>query len=431
MRKLPRELWWIAGLTICLAVIAGLLGAGEQMRSEKVRFVPTTYTTSQFGVRGLYLTLEALRYDVRRYRRPFGGELPSKGVILIIEPMLPILPTEWRALQRWVSAGHTLLLVGEAALPYTESGSAGSYPPRKTEESRDEPFPDLSFEEVPVAYASPTQPTHLSQGVTRLALKHATHIVVPEPDEERDKKHRQHEEELLEHLQERSRANELAEALRVAAPTFADDEGAVVASARVGRGRVVLFGSPWSLTNAGLSQADNLVFALNAIGPVAAGPVYFDEYHHGFGEQLAWGLLPLPAKVATVQFLLAFLVLAYARSRRFGRVLPLQRGPRERSEFLGAMATLLRKGEATRLALRTAYDAAKQRIRRQLGLPPEAESEDLVLAAARLDPKHGERLGAALERCRAALESQGEVSESRAMALIRELDDAERLLRQI
>ncbi len=31
---------------------------------------------------------------------------------------------------------------------------------------------------------------------------------------------------------------------------------------------------------------------LNAIG--ARGPVLFDEYHHGYRDQLAWGLLPLP-----------------------------------------------------------------------------------------------------------------------------------------
>ena len=46
--KIPREAWWIAGLTVVMAVIVGLLGVGQQARPEQARFVRTTYTTSEF-----------------------------------------------------------------------------------------------------------------------------------------------------------------------------------------------------------------------------------------------------------------------------------------------------------------------------------------------------------------------------------------------
>jgi hypothetical protein len=58
--KIPREAWWIAGLTVVMAVIVGLLGVGQQARPEQARFVRTTYTTSEFGLRALYLTLDGL-----------------------------------------------------------------------------------------------------------------------------------------------------------------------------------------------------------------------------------------------------------------------------------------------------------------------------------------------------------------------------------
>ena len=64
--RIPREVWWIAGLTTVTAVSVGLLGVGQQARSERARFVRTTYTTSEFGLRALYLTLDGLGYQVRR-----------------------------------------------------------------------------------------------------------------------------------------------------------------------------------------------------------------------------------------------------------------------------------------------------------------------------------------------------------------------------
>jgi hypothetical protein len=431
--KLRREIWWIAGLTVGMILLATVLGVGRHTRAEQVRFVPTTYTTSPSGARGLYLTLQALKYETRRYLRPFGGEMPEGGTIVILEPYALLLPTEWRALHRWVSEGNTLILAGRLVLPFSEGGGFLSFPtsdatatrqPRKKDKQESEPFPDLTFEEIPVAYAHPTQPTYLSQGVSRLATKLTSHIVIPEPEHKQKKEHF-----APSFLQDAARPDEMEDALRAAAPAFADDEGTVVSYARVGKGRVVLLGSVWSLTNEGLPQADNLTFALNALGPASAGPVYFDEYHHGFREQVSWALLPLPLKVAVAQLLLAFFVLTYARSRRFGRIVPLERASRERSEFLGTMTALLRKGQATRLALRTARESAVHRLCQQLGLPAEAEDEEIALAAGRVNPKSQELLRAALARTRVAL--QGEVSETRAMALIRELDEAEQSLRQL
>jgi hypothetical protein len=198
--KIRREIWWIAGLTLCMIILAAVLGVGQQARSQKVRFVPTTYTTSPFGARGLFLTLQELKYETRRYLRPFGGVMPERGTIVILDPYSPLLPAEWRALHRWVSAGHTLILAGGSALPFSDACDSLSCPtcnataasPKKSpsaeDEEESEPFPDLSFEEIPVAYAHPTQPTYLSQGVSRLATKLSAHLEIPAPEPERRRK---------------------------------------------------------------------------------------------------------------------------------------------------------------------------------------------------------------------------------------------------
>ena len=439
--RIPREVWWIAGLTVVMAVIVGLLGVGQQARPEQARFVRTTYTTSKFGLRALYLTLDGLGYQVRRYQRPFNASLPGKGTMVVVDPIRPLLPPEWRALRRWVEQGHTLLLAGDLALPFSEGGpllssssdvlatQQADFTVRASGSSAGlHSLPSSVFDRT-VTYARPTQPTYLSRGVSRLAIQADAHLVIPEPEGRKQHKRRK---DLVSGLVEKGLfANDLAEALRGAAPVFRDDEGAVVSYARVGRGTVILLGSPYSLANEGIAKADNLIFALNALGPASAGPIYFDEYHHGFGEGVVWGLLPLPVKVMLAQLLLAFVVLAYARSRRFGRIIPLESGARERSEFLGTMTVLLRKGGATRLALRTAHDGARRRLRQQLGLPAEADGEEIARAAARVNPESREKLKTALERAQAALASTSELSEARAMTLIRELDAAEQSVRQI
>ena len=117
----------------------------------------------------------------------------------------------------------------------------------------------------------------------------------------------------------------------------------------------------------GLGAGGQLHLRAQRPGRARKRPILFDEYHHGFAENLAWALTPTWSRWALAQFLVAFGVLVYARSRRFGRVVPLLRESRERNEFLTTMTALLRQGEASRLAVRTAYEAAQQRAAERVG----------------------------------------------------------------
>lgn len=411
--KLPREAWWLAGIVILMLIVGALLRGGGAQQAGQTTFSPTTYSSGPYGVRALHLTLQDLGYRVRRLRLPFAeATLPERATLVIIEPMIGVATREWEALYRWVAAGNTVL-VTDSMLPQFEPTLADRGP----------------LEEAPMTYARPIQPTYLAQGVRRLAVHADYRIALPvAPAADETEKLRRR---LRTGAPEQERRQEMEQALSAAAPLFADKRGTVVAYARIGKGAAIVLSDAWALSNQGINKADNLEFALNALGPPGSRPVYFDEYHHGYGQVSLWTFTPTPVKVALGQLALAVLLAMYALGRRFGAVVPLERGRRQRSEFLGTMTALLRKGQATRLALRTAYDAATQRLRMELGLPPDVEAAEIARAATRIRPEVGEKLGAALRQCRGVLEGPETLTEARALALVRQLDEAVRAVRQI
>jgi len=409
MKRIPREAWWLVGIILAmLGVTVALEGGNPEVATDSLMPSRTTYSNREGGLRALYLTLEKLDYRVSRWRRPFLEGLLPAGTLVVVEPTASLAGSEWSTLHRWVAQGNTLVFCAE----YSRLGGEFSGGPGAA-----------LAEEPPMRYAAPSQPTYLARQVARLRLKSRARLALPALVEERgEKRGGEQESAFPEGTQEWRRT--LAES----APVFRDEEGVAVTYARLGRGNVIVLCSPWTLSNEGLAHADNLPFVLNGVGAPSRGPVFFDEYHHGYGENLAWALLPTPVRWGLAELLLAGCVLVYARSRRFGRIIPLLRASRERSEFLGTMTAVLRQGEASRLAVRTAYQAAMHRLHKQLGLPETAEVEVLGQAARRADPKGGARLQTALERCRAAVGGAARPSEAAAVGLVRALDEAEREL---
>ncbi len=420
MSRVPREVWWIIGLTALALGLAALLGGAEQSPSSRPTLPNhTTYSSSPTGLRGLYLALQRLGYRTGRLRRPLtGANLPSEGTLFVVDPFRPpvLSSREEKDLYRWVAAGHRLVLC--------------NYPPGMMEtESEAPPETDLEWVFLGPEWseARPAQPTYLLEGAERLAIRSSYRI--PPPDK------------IPEEAEEKSDDtsfptglapgdDKLEKALRRAAPVAGDDYGVVASYARVGKGDIVLLSSAWSLSNEGIAKGDNFEFALHAIGPPKAGPVYFDEYHHGYTESAAWALTPRPVKAAIGLLVMGLLLVALARSRRLGPVVPLSRGGRPRSEFLGTMTTVLRRGGATRLAVQTAVDTSLERLRVELGLERDANDEAIVAALRRTNPRAAERLSQALSDLRRELAGR-RLTEPRALDLLRRWDEAVAAARQI
>ncbi|MBN1458777.1 MAG: DUF4350 domain-containing protein [Armatimonadetes bacterium] len=416
--KVPREVWWIVGLTAVAVVLATLLG-GTKTADDAEGLLPnrTTYSSSPAGLRGLYLTLGRLGYHEERLRRPLtSANLPREGTLFVVAPIQPpeLSNRELDALRNWVAAGNTLLLAGEEAVP-----SLVSIGPEEQD------LPPL-FAEPEWTEAEPTQPVYLTSGVRRLAVRSTFRIKL----RERDTSSQSHEHDDAFSFDDEQNS-ELATDLVAAAPILGDEYGFVGAYAQVGEGRVVLLASPWSLSNEGLDKADNFAFVLNVVGSPSSAPVYFDEYHHGYAENVAWAFMPRVVKLGLAQIVLGLLVVVFARSRRLGPVVPLERGGRQRSEFLGTMTTVLRKGHATRLAVRTACEATVEKLKLEVGAASDATDETLVRAVSRVNSTGAERLRAALAQTRSALATETAPTETRAMELLRLLDEAAAEARRI
>jgi hypothetical protein len=415
--RVPRELWWIAGLTLLMLLLAALLRGGEAQEAAGGGVMPrrTTFSSAPGGLKALYLALDELGYAVQRLRSPLTRQgLPGTGTLVVVEPAgLRLTRTEWESLQEWAAQGNTLILAGEWWLPQVTTREWSDRSP---------------WEPAPLTYATAAQPVYLAHGVEKMAVRSDVRIIreegrAPERGAADEDEASETAEEEEWHAGPEVRPEEASEMLGQAAPAFADEQGTVVAYARVGQGRVVLMSSPWSLSNDGIGEPGNFAVFLNAVGPPDGGPVVFDEYHHGYGRNAAWQSIPLLAKLAIGQLLLALMLVMLAKSKRLGPVVPLAGGGRQRSEFLGTMTTVLHRGRATRLAVRTAYEAAVSALRAQTGAAA-AEGAELADAVGRGNPEAREVVATALESARAALASEAEPSQAEAAAIIRDLDDA-------
>ncbi len=96
---------------------------------------------------------------------------------------------------------------------------------------------------------------------------------------------------------------------------FKDTGGQVLISRAFGEGDVVWLASLYPASNAGIGQADNARLATLLAG--SRGPVYFDEYHHGFvtGSSV-WDRLGGNGRAAMLMAVVALVIAIVASARR-------------------------------------------------------------------------------------------------------------------
>jgi hypothetical protein len=336
----------------------------------------SSYRSTPYGTLALYTLLEESHYNVTRFEKPFT-ELKEHepGTLLVIAPPDVHNPNqeEFEAVNKWVEDGGLLIIIDRDI-----SVNIG----------------DVSVRTEPAVLKSGVhtlQPTSFTRGVERVALsEYASRVKVDS---------------------------------RSATYHIGDDQAAVVADAQVGKGRVVLLTDPYLVANNGISQADNVVLALNLLAGRPAGAIAFDEYHHGYGASTTGeGLMsyfrgtPVPWMMAQVG-LIALLVV-YSRGRRFGRPLPLKRERRTTNlEFVSSMANITRLAHASDLAMENIYAEFRKRLCRFGGVPAKVENEKLAVAVARRSKLDERELGTLLARCEEVARGE-QVSESELLKLV-------------
>ncbi len=126
-------------------------------------------------------------------------------------------------------------------------------------------------------------------------------------------------------------------------PLLANDRGMVAVWYRYGRGEVIAITAPALFGNAELRNGDNLRFAYNVIAN--RGAAAFDEYAHGYSENLSmWAALP-PAVHAAVWIVVALVLIALvgANVPFAPPYLPDPPDERDSSHYIAALAELMRR----------------------------------------------------------------------------------------
>lgn len=257
-----------------------------------------------------------------------------------------LLPHELQALDRWVSAGNTCVVMTRDDIPLY--AGLGVFV--------DQPKGSSPTDLVPV------QPSALASGVQKLRIQTQFGFKFGE------------------------KKSQVAEALGVkgeAAPSpiphipepewitlFVQNQGGVrtlphVLSAARGKGLYVLINDVFPAGNLGITQADNAQFMLNMarLNP-AGGTVWFDEYHKRSVERGFVSYLRERALAPALLYLLLVLVMLFWRtSVRFGAPQPLVADARRDStEYVKAVAALYQNAGMTLEALTILYADLRRRM---------------------------------------------------------------------
>lgn len=383
-------------ITITLVLLALIgLSAMQQVRSGQPAERSdlqngSSYHAGPTGTRAFYQLLEESGRPVGRWRESWEElEKRAAGAILVVIGPLDAgqspVTDETAALARWIDNGGQLIVIGATTsvrLPGAElrtspsnsggassgSSSSGS-PPQNEADAR--PGRETSRGLI-------TQPTRLTRDIAQ--------VVGGQP---------------AGRIQLTARSGSVTDetVLSGGIVHLGDENGAILVDFEFGSGRAIFLSDPFIVSNQGITAGDNLELALNLVdeltGEESGRPrrIFFDEYHHGFGEDgrplLAW-LRGTPWPLIGLQGLLVALLILHGASRRFIRPLPLDRLDRHSAlEYVGSMANLQRLAAARDLAIENIGPGSRLRICRHLGLFGKTDTAAIIARLVRLK---GERL---------------------------------------
>lgn len=196
----------------------------------------------------------------------------------------------------------------------------------------------------------------------------------------------------------------------------------VVVKYPYGRGEVLWWGAATPLTNAGLKEAGNLEFFLASLGDTKT-PILWDEYVHGYRENLGSTFGHSPVKWLLLQLGLLGLAVVATFSRRSGPITaPVTDVRLSPLEFVQTLGGLYENAGTASVAVDISYQRFRYWLTRRLGVANNLPINELEAAVRdRLAPNDG-HFAAILRRCESA-KSDPYLSEPEALHLVQELDE--------
>lgn len=390
MRSLSKDVWILVAL-LAILIVAGVMSKGRQEASSEFEMFPrrTTYSARPGGTKALYETLRRLDYPVKRNTDVLSDRIDD-GALFVISPETPVSQTELNGLRKWVERGNILIM-------------ADNQPP--VSDTDKTPHVDS---------AAPVIPSFLSPGIYSVGIAGYDRIDLLEPIFK--SKHGITPMGALHKSKKKIVKKDAPPVISL----FEDDMGPVVAFSSYGDGCVILLSDGWPLSNRGISHNGNFRMVLNALqrrDPGRKLTVTFDEFHHGYGsEKGIMSLLGTPARLGLAVIALAFLLLVFAASRRFGRPVPLMEGARQRGEYLSSIASLLRKAHSTDLVRKELGQRFLADVAQSVGVTPGSRVETILESAQKM---HSDKISELTELCNAAVSGIGVENEAAALSMAR------------
>jgi Domain of unknown function (DUF4350) len=198
---------------------------------------------------------------------------------------------------------------------------------------------------------------------------------------------------------------------------FPRDRGSWLVAQPTGAGTVVRLGGASALVNQQIGMADNAVLVADLLSPTP-GPeaVVLRPPPPGAGSKSLGELVAPRVKLALLQLVVAFLLLALWRSRRLGRPLTEPTAVRiPGSELVVAVGNLLRRAHHQGQAAALLAGDLRRTLTERLGLPAATPPEQVATTVAA-------RTGIDRERVLAALEPSTPRDEAELVALGQAID---------
>jgi hypothetical protein len=378
-----RKLLIITGAILLVLAIA--LAVVSPPRSRQQSPVPSVYSATSGGARAAYLLLKELGYPVKVWDRPptdlppdFADD-PEDSVLILADPIQPPSEKERTALLNFAKSGGRILFTGSRLNTF---------------------FPDANISDEITDSESQTLdanlPSNFTAGAPKIELQPEAEWITIGP-------------------------SQLA--------LYGPSDSAVVVSWRVGEGEILWWAAATPLTNAGITQENNLNFFLNAVRSASSASekpnIYWDEYFHGERASLwayvgktpvAWGLLQAAILGLAVLFTFSRRSGPIAMPAKVSRLWPL--------EFVDTLGGLYERAHAETAVVGAVYQRFRAILTRQLRLPA-ATSDEVLAEAVRL--RLGWKDGAVREKMeRAAAASRAvKLPPDDALAIIRDLEQLE------
>jgi hypothetical protein len=361
----------LGSVVVFVLLISGavIFGGDADQRQE----APSSYSTASGGAKAAYLLLGQSGYNVQRWEKPLTDLPKTVGTTVILaDPLEAPTREERESLKSFLSDGGRIIATGMFS---------GTFLPEN------DSVPDMLLG-MTWKKASAASPSAITRAAPEITIAPQARWPSYSP----------------------------------AYSLYGDGDEIVVVKYPYGRGEVLWWAAATPLTNAGLKEPGNLEFLLANVGDTKA-PILWDEYVHGYREDLGSSIAHSPVKWLLLQMALLGLAVVATFSRRSGPLsVPVTDVRLSPLEFVQTLGGLYENAGTASVAVDICYQRFRYWLTRRLGVANNVSINDLESAVRDCFTPKDDRFGAILRRCESA-KSNPYLGEAEALQLVQELEE--------